>query len=201
MRDTKTLRLASPDSFVLDARVTSWAKRMSDSDDGLALSLPTNLLKTEPKPRPSLWPLASPKRRRLELDHPFAVPQIQTHALTPGLCPRHPFAVDSQEELLANDEQEQECATTQNDVIPIPDSLEPGMELSVEMQAQTVPLHIEYLVSLPLLVNALEKRGLRLVETELFTFKDPHKLYHLQPMEARLFQCSRWAIFERMNDH
>ncbi len=69
-----------------------------------------------------------------------------------------------------------------------------GLAIQMHLNAQTVPLHEEYLTSLTLLQAALSKYNLTLRESNLFTATHNKKL---EPMEKRLVECNRYAIFER----
>lgn len=80
----------------------------------------------------------------------------------------------------------------------ISDQVTLGMPVSVQINAQTVPLHTEYLTSLPLLEKYLQVYHIYLVETELFKIK-PEELIQFDKgsSEKKLVECSRSAIFKR----
>lgn len=75
----------------------------------------------------------------------------------------------------------------------VPDVVVFGQGISVEMNAQTVPEHLEYLTSFPLLCEAMATLGLVPLKTKLMQAPVSSTLASL---EKRLLETTRYAIFK-----
>ena len=78
--------------------------------------------------------------------------------------------------------------------LTIPNSVEYGIPIQVEMNASTVPKHIEYLTSIDLLMENFLRYNIILQKSEIFQAQGTS---NLPSVYQNLFSCSRYAIFKR----